>query len=124
MNKSTLILAQTQPQSSMVSVEPGLLMVGGILFSVIATTVTVSFFLSGLKQAISEVNARINQIAIENKASNDQIILRITLKEESVKTLEKKLERLQGDLLSLMNFINQEMKYTSSHRFQPRPEED
>jgi hypothetical protein len=125
MNKTTLIVAQTPPQqSSLVSVEPGLLMVGGILFSVIATTVTVSFFLSGLKQAISEVNARINQIALENKASNEQLLLRLNYKEKSVEVLEKKLERLQADLMALMNYINQELKYTSSHRFQPRPEDD
>ena len=124
MNKTnTLIVAQAQPNQA-IQLEPGLVMVGGILFSVVATTVTVSFFLSGLKQAISEVNSRISQIALENKAANEQLMLRLNYKEKSVEVLEKKLERLQGDLLALMNYINQEMKYTSSHRFQPRQEEE
>lgn len=124
MNKTTtLIVAQAQPNQA-IQLEPGLVMVGGILFSVVATTVTVSFFLSGLKQAISEVNSRISQIALENKAANEQLLLRLNYKEKSVEVLEKKLERLQGDLLALMNYINQEMKYTSSHRFQPRQEEE
>lgn len=82
------------PQGN-INLDTGMAAVGGILFSVVATTVTISFFLSGLKQAIAEVNSRINQISIESKASNDQILLRMTYKDEALRDLQKKYERME-----------------------------
>lgn len=114
----------SHPQPPTYYLDPGIAAMGGVLFSVIVSTVTISFFLSGLKQAISEVNARITQLALENKSMTDQLTLRINYREQEVTTLSKKLEALQREINSLTKYLNTEMNAGLSHSYRHRTEPD
>jgi methyl-accepting chemotaxis protein len=110
MDKTNYISVPQQQYESSLHIPPWVMPVGSILFSVIATSVTVTIFLNKLQNRIDLLDEAV-------KGKFTEILLKLQFKEENFEELKFRVERMESNFQQLVRYVNN--KY-QNHSFTPR----
>lgn len=87
---------------------------GSILLSVIATSVTITFFLSRLENRLSLFDKEI-------KGQFSNILLKLEFKDENFDDMKQRVSKLENNFNQLVRYLN---RANNSHAFTPRNTSD
>jgi archaellum component FlaC len=87
--------------------------VGSILLSVVATSVTITFFLSRLENKLSVFSEKV-------QGEFASVLLQLQFKDQNMDDMKDRLSKLENNFNQLVRFVNRMDGGNNSHAFTPR----